>query len=431
MESTRLGTLLLEGNVVREEDLERCLEIQALTGGSRPLGQVLVEQNLISAEELNDILQLQEERRATIPPLVPVKGQGCERFFAAAVAAGATELILSEGRSTMVRVAGQLRELEEDVLDALEVWQFVRQYMGENALEVLADRKSIAQEFHVPHVGRGRIMAFRHFDGACVIVRLQPEHVRSPREAGLGQNVLSCLDAGKGLVLVTGEAGSGITSTMATMLGEIVKKDPQLVLILDETIEYEVPKGNAIVVTRRIGEDTLDYETALSAAIRDDPDVLVVGDVSTPARFDLALRAAEDSRLVIAALHARSVGAALRRALNFYYSYDVSHIRTTLASVLNCVLRVQLVPDKDAVTQVLATELLVMDPAARAVVREGPLDRLNLLLNMEGTASGHSMDSSLESLLRRGSVTFEDSFHLADDKSRILKRFKGRNAVKS
>ena len=166
MESTRLGTLLVEGNMVREEDLERCLEIQALTGGSRPLGQILVEQNVISAGELNDILQLQEERRAIIPPLVPVKGQGCARFFAAAVAAGATELILSEGRSTMVRVAGQLRELEEDVLDALEVWQFVREYMGEDALEVLADRKSIAQEFHVPHVGRGRIMAFRHFDGA-------------------------------------------------------------------------------------------------------------------------------------------------------------------------------------------------------------------------------------------------------------------------
>ncbi len=417
--------------MVREEDLERCLDIQALTGGSRPLGQILVEQSLISAEELDDILQLQEQRRAVVPPVVPVEGAGSERFFAAAVAAGATELILSEGRSTMVRVAGQLRELEEDVLDAPEVWQFVRQYMGDNALEVLADQKSISQAFHVPHVGRGRIMAFRHFDGACVIVRLQPEHVRTPREAGLDDQVLSCLDQGKGLILITGEAGSGITSTMATMLGEIVKKDPQLILILDETIEYEIPKGNAVVVTRRMGEDSQDYETALSAAIRDNPDVVVVGDVSTPGRFDLALRAAGDGRLVIAALHARSVQAALRRALNFYYSYDVPRIRTMLASVLNCMLRVQLVPDKHGVTQFLATELLVMDQAARSVVRDGPLDRINLLLNMEGTASGHSMDATLEGLLRRGDVTFEDAFHLADDKSRILKKFKGKAAAKS
>ncbi len=417
--------------MVREEDLERCLEIQALTGGSRPLGQILVEQSLISAEELDDILQLQEQRRAVVPPVVPVEGAGSERFFAAAVAAGATELILSEGRSTMVRVAGQLRELEEDVLDAPEVWQFVRQYMGDNALEVLADQKSISQAFHVPHVGRGRIRAFRHFDGACVIVRLQPEHVRPPREAGLDDQVLSCLDQGKGLILITGEAGSGITSTMATMLGEIVKKDPQLILILDETIEYEIPKGNAVVVTRRMGEDSQDYETALSAAIRDNPDVVVVGDVSTPGWFDLALRAAGDGRLVIAALHARSVQAALRRALNFYYSYDVPRIRTMLASVLNCMLRVQLVPDKHGVTQFLATELLVMDQAARSVVRDGPLDRINLLLNMEGTASGHSMDATLEGLLRRGDVTFEDAFHLADDKSRILKKFKGKAAAKS
>jgi len=174
----------------------------------------------------------------------------------------------------------------------------------------------------------------------------------------------------------------------------------------------------------------LDYESALSAAVRDDPDVLVVGDVSTPERFDLALRAAGDGRLVIAALHARSVAAALRRAFNFYTTYDLLHIRKTLASVLNCVLRVQLIPDKDAVTQVLATELLVMDEAAAAVVREGSLDRLNLLLNMEGTTSGHSMDASLESLLRRGHITFEESFHFADDKSRILRRFKGKDAAK-
>jgi twitching motility protein PilT len=274
-------------------------------------------------------------------------------------------------------------------------------------------------------------MAFRHFDGACVIVRLHPEHVRSPREAGLDQQVLDCLDLGKGLILVTGEAGSGITSTMATMLGEIVKKDPQLILVLDETIEYQIPTGNAVVVTRRMGTDCKDYETALSAAIHDNPDVLVVGDVSTLDRFDLALRAAGDGRLVIAALHARSIQAALRRALNFYCSYDVPRIRTMLAAVLNCMIRVQLVPDKDGVAQFLASELLVMDQAARAVVRGGPLDRLTLLLNMEGTGSGHSMDASLEDLLRRGDVTFEDAFHVADDKSRILKKFKGKAAAKS
>src|SRR5688572_27344248 len=273
MDDTRLGTLLLEGNVVAEDDLEKCLEIQALTGGTRQLGQILVEQSMISAVELEELLQLQQERRAAALPPLRVNGQGGNRFLRSAALAGASELILSEGRPTMVRVAGQLRTLLPEPLQPPELWQFLRDYMGTEILEILAERRFVSQELHCPGLCRGRIMAFRHFEGACVVVRLHPETPRRAEEAGLTPAVLAALRGGKGLILVTGEAGSGLSSTLASLLQEASLLGPQLILVLDESHEFPAPRGDAIVVRRKVGRDVKNYPSGLQCAIRENPDV--------------------------------------------------------------------------------------------------------------------------------------------------------------
>ena len=421
-DDTRLGALLLEGNLIREEDLERCLELQTLTGGGKPLGQILVDQDVISHDDLRALLAMQKHRKVDERRPLGTTMSGIERFLAAATSAGANELILSEGKPAMVRLHGELRLLDEDVLQSPEMWQFLLDYMGPDVLDKLADLQYVTREFCCEGLGRGRITAFRHFDGACAVVRIHPPEVRKPQVASIDQKILDCLEADKGLILLTGPMGSGITSTMSTLLNQVVKGSPQLVVVLDDNQEYEIDEGNCEVIFRRVRRDTASYESGLEAAIREDADVVVVADVSSPRSFDLALRAAEGGCLVIAALNARDIQSALIRVLNSYPPYDVQRVRNTLASVLNCVLRLQLVPGRDSSALVMATELLVLDQASRALIREGLISRLALLMVMEDGDNGYSMDTCLERLFRMRKIDLEDAFRFADDKARFLKR---------
>ncbi len=421
MDDTRLGSLLREGKMVDEKDLERCLEIQALTGGVRPLGHILVEQNMISASELEELLQIQQQRRAVNFQPVQVEGQGVERILCSAASLGASELIISEGKPVTVRVAGQLQVLTEEPVQPPEVWQFLQDNLGPDVLETLAEKRWVSQEFQRQGIGRGRIMASRHLDGACVVVRLHQPQDLPAAQAGLTSEVLSALAGGQGLFLVTGEAGSGISFTLHHILAEVVRDGAKFIQVLDESHEFSLPESDAIVVRRKVGRDVKDYKTGIESAIREESDVIVLGDASSPSVFDLALHAAECGCQVIAAVPAHSVQAMLARIMNFYPEHDLQRVRASLASVLKLTLRPQLVPDKEGLKSLLASELLLMDASAREVVRSGSLGRLSLLMNMDCGSSGHSVDQSLDKLLQAGEIHLEDAFRFADEKSRVLK----------
>jgi twitching motility protein PilT len=411
MEETRLGTILLESGIIAEGDLEKCLQLQALTGGSRPLGQILVEQNIIDHGTLERLLRLQDalqrERR-----LARDTSNGEAGFLKTAVQLGASELIVSEGRPPAVRIAGEWRSLASEPLDGPEVWDFVREEMGSEVLEDLAERRYVSRDLHRPGVCRGRITAFRQFDGVAVMVRLHPALARTPAEAGMPDAAVA-------------EQGGGLTEAFASLLHQAARQPERYILVLDDNLEYGLPDGPALVVRRRVGEHATDYPTALRTALREDPDVLFVGDIGQPESFDLALRAAEGGRLVVACLRAASVVGALQRALNFYPGYDVPRIRTTLASVLQCVVAKHLLPDADRKGLVPAAELLLVDDAARDVLRTGDLAHLNLLMRQAGSGSGHSLDRVLFSLLEMRRVRFEDVFARAEEKAWILERMRG------
>lgn len=421
MDDTRLGTLLLESRLVAEADLEKCLEIQSLTGGSWPLGQIVVEQGLITRGILEQLLELQkarvQERR------VVVAGEGPDRYLQAALDAGANELVVSEGRPVMARIGGEWIDLGAELLNGPEVWDFVRDEMGGEVLEELADTHFVSRDLHKPGRCRGRITAFRQFDGVAVTVRLHPEEVRTPEQLGVPAPFVEMVRQGKGLLLLATERGSGRTETLASLLQVAVQDPSRFVLVLDDNMEYPLPTGPALVVRRRVGAQVSDYGTGLRAAVREDPDTILVGDVGEPETFDLCIRAAEAGRLVIGCMHAGSVVSALHRVLNFYPSYDIGRVRATLASVLRGVLSQHLLPDAEHAAMVVATELLAIDDAAREVVRNGDLGHIALLLRMDGKGGvSHSLDRSLLDLLSAGRVRFADVFARAEEKTWVLER---------
>src|SRR5688572_737368 len=184
MDDTRLGTILLESRVIAEGDLEKCLQIQGLTGGLRPLGEILVEQGLIDRPTLERLLELQDKRQRQQRTLTTA-GSEDDRFLSRAAKLSASELVISEGRPPAARIAGEWRGLRDQELAGPEVWDFVREEMGTEVLEDLAERRYVSRDFHRPGLCRGRMTAFRQFDGVAVVARLHPDAVRTPADAGI------------------------------------------------------------------------------------------------------------------------------------------------------------------------------------------------------------------------------------------------------
>jgi twitching motility protein PilT len=421
MEETRLGAILLENPLMRQEDIERCLEIQALTGGTRPLGEILVEEGVISRDMLDELLALQQSRReAQRGTRVLVPETGITAFVRSAMAHAATDLVMSEGRPVLIRTGGQLRELTQQPLSARELYDFLAQRVGAEFLGTLATQKSLTREFREPGLARGRLSAFRHFDGLCVTIRLHPEATREAATSGMPQELVRAMGVAKGMVLITGEVRSGISETMTSLLQLAVQDHKRHVLVLSSDVEAPLPVCKAVVTRRQVGIDTPDYACGLRAAMAEAPDVIFVDDVSNTEAFDLALRAAEAGHFVVAAMRARGVAAVLERVLNGYPAYDVPRVRTTLAAVIHCIAALHLLPTAQREGSVMASEVLMLNDAAREIVRGGALPQLNLLMRLESAECGHSLDDSLIGLLETKSVRFEDAFGCAEDKTRLL-----------
>jgi twitching motility protein PilT len=423
MDDIRLGSLLLESKIIREADLEKCLEVQALTGNTRTVGQILLEQGRIDRATLDRLVQLQEARCAVrdIAPPDAAEVMG-ESLLESAVRGGARELVISEGRPVMVKEGANWRPITSEPVRSPEVWDFVRREMGSSVLEELADRQFVVRDLKRPGVCRGRITAMRHTDGVAVMAELRPETVATMAELGVPDAVSSLLTNSRGLVLFVGERGEGRSELLASVLAEMAKEQGRYVVSLDDALDAPLPQGGALVTRRRIGEHATDYASGLRTTLREDPDAILLGSVDDADTFDLALRAAEGGRLVVAWMSAKSVVACLRRALFFYPAVDEPRVRQSLANALRAVCVRHLVASKTGSSMVPVTEWMTIGDAARDVLRHGELDSLTMLMRAEGNANGASLDQRLCVLARDSQIRVEDAYARAEDKSWLLDR---------
>jgi len=421
MDDIRLGAILLEGGSVDEAALERCLSIQALTGGTRPIGQILVQQGLLGEDALKQQLALQVTRFEERAARVNATDAKSKCLIDAARANRASELVVSEGRFVRIRVGTEWRKLLDDVVRGPEVWDFVREIMGNEVLEELADHQFVIRPIMEQGAVCGTATAFRQFDGVAVRVTLFDKNAMSPAEAGIPEQIVQAVRASKGLVLVVGERGMGRADAVAPLVRVACADASQYVVVVsDEPVA--LPTDGALVVRRRYGISTASRAATLRSVLREDPDVMVIGDVGCPDTFEIALRAAESGRLVIACLDASNVTGALLRILDFYAPYDLPRMRASLAAVLRAVLVRHMVPDATGNGAVAATELLLVDDMVSEVVRSGDLNDVGLLLRAEGGRCGYSLDHCLADLVVTGKVRIEDVYPRAERKAWLLDR---------
>jgi len=420
MDDNRLGAILLEGGIVDEAALERCLQIQSLTGGTRPIGQIVVEQGLITAKDVQRLLDLQRVRALPNTELAKPADLGSAALLAAAIGNGATELVVSEGRPARMRIGCAWRQLTDQVLGGPDVWDFVRETMGSDVLESLAERHFVVRPWRREGIGHGSATAFRQFDGVAVRV-LFPTSRKDGAEPAVHPSIAEAIKSGRGLVLVAAERGLGRSDALQPLLRLAAAEANHYVVVVDDE-PLELPTGGALVVRRRYGLTPADRGAALRSVVREDPDTLVIADVGSPETFELALRAAEGGRLVIAFLAATNATSALMRVLDFYPSYDLPRVRSTLAAVLRAVSVQHELPDAEGKSSVVAKEVLLVDEPVREVIRGGQLADLSLLIRAEGARCGHSLDRDMLELLAAGRVRVEDVFVRAEEKARVLER---------
>ncbi len=430
MREERLGQILLETPFLSAGELERCLQIQALSPSPRPLGEILIAEGLISRETLERVLQVQEARRIKgrekkqdLPRPKADLSMDPSDLLAYARTLGATDLFLSLGRRPRFRIRGELVPVGEKPVTQADLEGFFESLTGGKMEAAGRNGPRCGTYFGAdPGGGRFRAIVFSNWTGLALAVHLAPTKVPSFEELGHPPIVADFLHPGRGLVLVTGPAGHGRSTTLAAMVAHVCRENQVAAVVLDQSLEMSFPQGKGTVLSRVVGRDVRTFPEALRAAAREDADVIATREIPDKEAFLAALEAAEAGHLVLATLDAPTTTHTLELIFKAFPGAGGAEARRILASTLRAVLAQRLLPAREGTGKVLALEILVNTPSVSDEIRKGRTDQLGLLLQLEKESGSVGLDESLTQLLLQGKISFEDAFEAAQDKGRLLKR---------
>lgn len=321
----------------------------------------------------------------------------------------ASDIHIVCGIPVRFRVDGVLCDLDDHILTAEECEDCVRQLYPQGLPE-MGER-----DLAITVAGtRCRVNIFRQQGHASAAIRLLADIIPAFEDLGLPEVVRQFADYKRGIVLVAGETGSGKTTTLACLLDRINKTQRKHIITLEQPIEYIYHPDKCTVNQREVGRDTASFSNGLRAILREDPDVVLLGEMRDLETIETALIAAETGHLVFATLHTGSAADAVDRIVNVFPSDQQAQVRTQLSSTLRAVLCQQLLPKKTA-GRALATELMVTNTAIRNLIREGKTPQITNAIATSADLGNHLMDASLLRLYQTGVITQETALTAAHD----------------
>ncbi len=322
-----------------------------------------------------------------------------------AVDQGASDLHLTVGQSPVLRLHGELVRVDLPKLtpaDTAEMFDEVVQDMQRTTFSSLGE---VDFSLSLPGVGRFRINAFRQRSTIGIACRLIPQVVPSIASLGLPPVVGELANRRQGLILVTGPTGSGKSTTLAAMIDKINQERAEHILTIEDPIEFLHRHQRSIVNQREVGADTKSYANGLRAALREDPDVILIGEMRDLETTAAAVSAAETGHLVFATLHTPGAAQAVHRILDIFPPYQQAQIRTQLALVLQAIVSQQLLRRADGRGRVVATEIMMVTPAIRNLIREGKVHQINSMMQAGAQFGMQTMEQSLQHLYQQGLIS--------------------------
>lgn len=328
-------------------------------------------------------------------------------LFQLAVEHKASDIHLAVESPPVLRVDGVLRRIGEEKLSCQELDQFAHFLMNENQAQRFLEQGELDFSYSLPGVGRFRVNVFRQRGSVAIVIRIIPFTVPTPESLGLPPVCIELAKLEKGLVLVTGPTGSGKSTTLASMIDYINRTRSAHIVTIEDPIEYLHQHRLSLVNQREIGNDTFSFANALRAVLRQDPDVILVGEMRDLETIGTAVTAAETGHLVFSTLHTNDATQAVDRMIDVFPPFQQQQIRVQLAAVLQGVLAQQLLPRIDGKGRVAAFEMLRVTQGARNLIREGKTHQLPTVIQTGGKQGMQSMEKGLQDLVRQGIISAE------------------------
>jgi twitching motility protein PilT len=316
-----------------------------------------------------------------------------------------SDLHLTVGVEPSVRIRGELKRLTEfPVMTSADTRKLIYDILSTRQIELFEETSEIDVAHSIPGVGRFRANVFRQRDSVGAVLRSIPHDITPLSELGVPQAISGFAELHRGLVLVAGPTGSGKSTTLAGLIDEINRTRPVHIMTIEDPIEFLHRHQLAVVNQRELGGDTNSYAVALKQALRQDPDVILVGELRELEAIQCALTAASTGHLVFASLHTQSAAQTIEHIIDAFPEHQQVQARTQLAATLQGVVTQQLVPAADGQRRLCAAEVLVMSGPVRGLVREGKTHQIPSVIQAGGRYGMQSMDQALTGLVKSGDV---------------------------
>jgi twitching motility protein PilT len=321
----------------------------------------------------------------------------------------------------MIRVDGSLVPVSDHLLEPEETMRVLRPMLNENQWVELEKLGELDFAFSAPGFPRVRVNAFRQRGTYGMAMRILSFDIPSPQQLGIPQAIVDLTNRKRGLVLVTGATGSGKSTTLASLIEIISERFAKNIITLEDPIEYLHKHKRSAVVQREVGADTLSYANAVRAALRQDPDVILIGEMRDLETISTALTAAETGHLVFSTLHTNSAADAIDRCIDVFPPHQQQQIRIQLAAVLEGVIAQQLIPRLDG-GRVAAFEVLIANPAIRNLIREGKSFQIPTILQTSRKEGMQTMDDCLMDLLHANFISRDSAIAFAHDQNSMANK---------
>jgi len=332
----------------------------------------------------------------------------------------ASDLHLSAGLPPMIRVHGDIRKINVPAFDHTQVHGMVYDIMNDGQRKVYEETLECDFSFEIPNLARFRVNAFNHNRGAGAVFRTIPSKILTLEQLNCPAIFKEIANTPRGIVLVTGPTGSGKSTTLAAMVDYINENEMGHILTVEDPIEFVHTSKKCLINQREVGPHTLSFQNALRSALREDPDVILVGEMRDLETIRLALSAAETGHLVFGTLHTSSAAKTVDRIVDVFPAAEKEMVRSMLSESLRSVISQTLCKTKDEQGRVAAHEIMIGTPAIRNLIRENKVAQMYSAIQTGQNIGMQTLDQNLQDLVRRNVISANEARSKASNKESII-----------